>query len=78
MARPFPQSLCHHCQHRRLVAGSRSTFILCVILPQKYPPQPVATCAAFARRDEDASGDGVPAAGASRAERTPEEPDGQA
>jgi hypothetical protein len=48
---PFPDSICHQCVHHRLVPGARSVFIHCDApdLP-KYPPQPVARCAAFARR----------------------------
>jgi len=49
--RPFPDSLCHRCAHRRYVETARSTFILCTALPDeaggKYPRQPVARCAWF-------------------------------
>ena len=49
MTAPFPDSLCHRCAHHRIVRSARSAFILCQhpALP-KYPPQPVATCPAFA------------------------------
>lgn len=46
--KPFPQSLCHRCAAPpRLVKTGRSVFILCPLLPQKYPPQPVLRCALF-------------------------------
>ena len=44
---PFPTSLCHRCAALRLVAGKRSTFLQCSALAEKYPPQPVQSCAAF-------------------------------
>ena len=45
---PFPTSLCHRCAAPpRYVRTPRSTFILCPILPNKYPPQPVLRCPAF-------------------------------
>jgi hypothetical protein len=58
-ARPFPESLCHRCAAPpRYVAAARSVFILCPLLPAKYPPQPVLRCALFRERpappaDED-------------------------
>jgi hypothetical protein len=36
------------------VQSATSIFILCPLLPQKYPPQPVRTCALFRPRDEGA------------------------
>lgn len=48
---PFPTSLCHACRALRLVTGKRSTFLQCSALAQKYPPQPVRSCAAFVARD---------------------------
>ena len=45
---PFPQSLCHRCAAPpRYVKGATSVFILCPLLPQKYPPQPVLECPLF-------------------------------
>jgi hypothetical protein len=43
--RPFPDSLCHTCAAPpRYVRSATSFFILCPLLPQKYPPQPVLQC----------------------------------
>lgn len=48
---PFPKSLCHFCAARpRYVETKTSTFILCPLLPGKYPPQPVKTCALYVER----------------------------
>ncbi len=45
---PFPDSLCHRCAAPpKYVRSKTSTFILCPLLPQKYPPQPVRACALF-------------------------------
>lgn len=44
---PFADSLCHRCEHLRLVrSGKGSTFMMCrePSLP-KYPRQPVVACA---------------------------------
>ena len=50
---PFPTSLCHRCAAPpRYVRTARSTFILCPILPNKYPPQPVLRCPAFQPRPQ--------------------------
>ena len=47
-ALPFPESLCHRCAAPpRYVRTGRSVFILCPLLPNKYPPQPVKRCALF-------------------------------
>ena len=49
---PFPDSLCHRCvAPPRYVQSRTTTFILCPLLPQKYPPQPVRGCALFLPRD---------------------------
>ncbi len=48
--RPFPESLCHACAGSRYVKSARSVFILCAILPNKYPRQPVLKCAGYAPR----------------------------
>jgi hypothetical protein len=48
---PFPTSLCHRCAAPpRYIETRTSTFILCPILPNKYPPQPVLRCPAFKPR----------------------------
>lgn len=48
---PFPGSLCHRCAAPpRYIKTRTSTFILCPILPNKYPPQPVLQCPAFKPR----------------------------
>ena len=45
---PFPESLCHACAAPpKYVRTDTSTFILCPLLPRKYPPQPVRSCALF-------------------------------
>ena len=49
---PFLGSLCHRCEHVRIVeSGKGSTFLMCKepSLP-KYGPQPVRACARFAAR----------------------------
>ncbi len=46
--KPWPQSLCHRCAAPpRYVKTQSSVFILCPLLPEKYPPQPVLRCALF-------------------------------
>jgi hypothetical protein len=51
---PFPESLCHRCAAPpRYVRTGRSTFILCPLMPGKYPPQPVRTCPLFHERPSD-------------------------
>jgi hypothetical protein len=48
---PFPESLCHRCAApARYVRTASSTFILCPLLPEKYPPQPVRSCPLFRPR----------------------------
>jgi hypothetical protein len=48
---PFPTSLCHQCAAPpRYIETRTSIFILCPLLPKKYPPQPVVQCAAFKPR----------------------------
>ena len=50
---PFPQSRCHRCAAPpRYVRSATSLFILCPLLPQKYPPQPVLRCALFRPKKE--------------------------
>jgi hypothetical protein len=46
-ALPFPESLCHRCANCRAVATKTSTFLMCTVLPTKYPRQPVLACPAF-------------------------------
>lgn len=51
---PFPTSLCHRCAAPpRYVQTKSSTFILCPLLPQKYPPQPVRSCPLFRPRSAE-------------------------
>jgi len=60
---PFPTSLCHTCAAPpRYIRTQRSTFILCPLLPTKYPPQPVARCPLYQPR-ERLRADGARAAG---------------
>ncbi|HEX9604380.1 MAG TPA: hypothetical protein VF973_11570 [Myxococcales bacterium] len=48
---PFPESLCHRCAAPpRYVRTGTSTFILCPLLPEKYPRQPVRSCPLFRPR----------------------------
>jgi hypothetical protein len=48
---PFPASLCHSCAAPpRYVKTQRSTFILCPLLPEKYPRQPVVQCSLYRPR----------------------------
>ena len=48
---PFPNSLCHQCgAPPQYVEGKTSVFILCPLLPNKYPPQPVRRCHLFVPR----------------------------
>jgi hypothetical protein len=45
---PFPESLCHRCAAPpRYIRSATSVFVLCPLLPEKYPRQPVLTCALF-------------------------------
>jgi hypothetical protein len=45
---PFPESLCHRCAAPpRFVRTASSIFILCPLLPEKYPRQPVRACPLF-------------------------------
>jgi len=49
---PFPEALCHHCVHLRVIrSGKGSTFLMCQepSLP-KYPRQPVLACVGYARK----------------------------
>lgn len=48
---PFPESLCHRCAAPpRYVRTRTSVFILCPVLPNKYPRQPVVRCDEFRER----------------------------
>jgi hypothetical protein len=45
---PFPESLCHRCAAAaRYIRTATSMFILCPLVPNKYPPQPVLSCPLF-------------------------------
>jgi hypothetical protein len=47
-ALPYPSSLCHRCgAPPRYVRTASSVFIMCPLLPVKYPPQPVLQCPLF-------------------------------
>jgi hypothetical protein len=48
---PFPESLCHRCLGLKVVKSARSTFLMCLRRPEKYPQQPVVECPDFAPRD---------------------------
>jgi hypothetical protein len=48
---PFPESLCHRCAAPpRYVHTATSMFILCPLLPEKYPRQPVLACSLYRPR----------------------------
>jgi hypothetical protein len=50
--KPWPESLCHRCAAPpQVVEAKSSTFILCPLLPNKYPQQPVRECSAFVARE---------------------------
>jgi len=50
---PFPESLCHRCAAPpRYVRTNTSIFILCPIVPERYPRQPVRECPWFRPRVE--------------------------
>jgi hypothetical protein len=46
---PFPDSLCHRCQHVRLTGNKRGSIFLSCTHPAlpKYLPQPVLHCGGF-------------------------------
>lgn len=55
-ALPFPESLCHKCAAPpKYVRTQTSVFILCPLLPQKYPRQPVLACPLFVPRTTDST-----------------------
>ena len=35
--RPFDDSICWRCEHRREIRAARSSFVMCRALPVKYP-----------------------------------------
>jgi hypothetical protein len=50
---PYPDSLCHRCAAPpRYIQTATSVFILCPIVPEKYPRQPVRQCPYFRPRTE--------------------------
>lgn len=54
---PFPTSLCHSCAAPpRYVHTQRSTFILCPLLADKYPRQPVVQCTLYRARTNGDTG----------------------
>lgn len=46
-APPFPDSLCHRCAALRVVAAARSSFLFCAAGHERYPRQPIVSCALF-------------------------------
>jgi hypothetical protein len=45
---PYPESLCHRCAAPpRYILARTSVFIMCPLLPAKYPRQPVRECALY-------------------------------
>lgn len=49
---PFPDSLCHRCAAPpRYIRAARSVFILCPLVPERYPRQPVRECPYFRPKD---------------------------
>lgn len=49
---PWPDSLCHRCAAPpQYIRTKTSLFILCPLLPRKYPPQPVLRCELFRARE---------------------------
>jgi len=55
---PFPESLCHRCAAPpRYVRTPTSTFILCPLVPEKYPRQPVRQCAYFRPKPGESADD---------------------
>jgi len=45
---PYPESLCHRCAAPpRYIVARTSVFIMCPLLPAKYPRQPVRECALY-------------------------------
>jgi hypothetical protein len=50
---PFPDSLCHTCAAPpRYVRTNTSIFIMCPLVPAKYPPQPVRACPLYRPRPQ--------------------------
>jgi hypothetical protein len=55
---PFPESICHRCAAPpRYVKTEASVFILCPILPNKYPRQPVLSCPLYKARGQAGEGE---------------------
>lgn len=45
---PYPESLCHRCAAPpRYIHTAHSVFILCPLLPERYPRQPVRECTLY-------------------------------
>jgi hypothetical protein len=50
-APPFPESLCHRCAAPpRYVRTKTSVFVMCPLVPERYPRQPVLACPLFRPR----------------------------
>lgn len=60
----FPESLCYRCAAPRLVRTGSSVFILCPLVPAKYPRQPVLECQHFRPKGDAAGIEGEPEGGA--------------
>jgi len=52
--RPFAGSLCWRCANHREIRAARSSFVMCSLLPVKYPRQPMVTCPSFQSVSADA------------------------
>jgi hypothetical protein len=50
---PYPDSRCASCEGEKLIVGARSTFVMCLRLPNKYPQQPVLACEAYVAREAE-------------------------
>jgi hypothetical protein len=51
---PFAESLCHRCAAPpRYIRTATSIFIMCPLLANKYPPQPVLSCLLFRRAERE-------------------------
>lgn len=53
---PYPESLCHRCAAPRYIRTGTSVFVLCPLVPEKYPRQPVLSCPVFKPKPPDSPG----------------------
>ena len=57
---PFPESLCHRCAAPpQYIRTASSIFILCPLLADKYPHQPVRSCPLFRPAEGSQSDDWI-------------------